>query len=120
MPTLCAPIVFVLSLSLVYRCVHKCTKFINSCARSRRTGWRLFETRDSGVVTLRLHMAAGTYSLEDLADSLCATARWCYTRGWAPATSGNFSVRAGSRVFITPSGLDKGTVAPENLLEVSP
>jgi methylthioribulose-1-phosphate dehydratase len=64
-------------------------------------------------------MVTGTYSLEDLADSLCSTARWCCVRGWAPATSGNFSVRAGSRVFITPSGLDKGVVAPEHLLEVN-
>jgi methylthioribulose-1-phosphate dehydratase len=54
-----------------------------------------------------------------MADALCATARWCYARGWAPATSGNFSMRAGSRVFITPSGLDKGIVAPAHLLEVS-
>jgi methylthioribulose-1-phosphate dehydratase len=56
------------------------------------------------------------------ADALCATARWCYARGWAPATSGNFSVRiAGAvsdHVLITPSGLDKGTVLPEDLLEV--
>lgn len=63
-------------------------------------------------------MVAGNYSLEDLTDSLCDTARWCYERGWAPATSGNFSLRAGGRVFITPSGLDKGTVTASHLLEV--
>jgi methylthioribulose-1-phosphate dehydratase len=63
-------------------------------------------------------MATGPQSLEAIADSLCATARWCYARGWAPATSGNFSVRAGSRVFITPSGLDKGQVTTAHLLEV--
>jgi methylthioribulose-1-phosphate dehydratase len=63
-------------------------------------------------------MVAGNYSLEDLAESLCSTARWCYERGWAPATSGNFSVRSGSRFLITPSGLDKGTVTPTHLLEV--
>lgn len=70
---------------------------------------------------LHLHskMTTGATSLEDLADALCATARWCYGRGWAPATSGNFSVRAGSRVFITPSGLDKGMVTPAHLLEVN-
>ena len=64
-------------------------------------------------------MNPGTTSLEAIADSLCATARWCYGRGWAPATSGNFSVRAGSRIFITPSGLDKGVVTPAHLLEVN-
>lgn len=63
-------------------------------------------------------MVAGNYSLEDITDSLCDTARWCYARGWAPATSGNFSVRAQGRIFITPSGLDKGIVTASHLLEV--
>ena len=49
-------------------------------------------------------------------ESLCATARWCYKRGWVPATSGNFSVRAGNQILITPSGLDKGTVTPADLI----
>jgi methylthioribulose-1-phosphate dehydratase len=56
------------------------------------------------------------------ADALCATVRWCYARGWAPATSGNFSVRvagaADDHVLITPSGLDKATLLPDDLLEV--
>lgn len=52
-------------------------------------------------------------------DQLCATARNCYVRGWVPATSGNFSVRLGSRILITPTGLDKGTLTPEDLLEIS-
>jgi methylthioribulose-1-phosphate dehydratase len=51
-------------------------------------------------------------------DELCATARGCYARGWVPATSGNFSMRSGDRLFITPSGLDKGRLAPEDLLEI--
>jgi methylthioribulose-1-phosphate dehydratase len=62
--------------------------------------------------------------LQSELDSLCATARWCYARGWVPATSGNFSVRsvdgAGERILITPSGLDKGTLTPEHLLEIDP
>jgi methylthioribulose-1-phosphate dehydratase len=55
-------------------------------------------------------------------EALCATARWCYARGWVPATSGNFSVRpfAGepARVLITPSGLDKGALQTADLIEV--
>lgn len=51
-------------------------------------------------------------------DELCAAARACYARGWVPATSGNFSVRAGDRIFITPTGLDKGTLTPADLLEI--
>lgn len=54
------------------------------------------------------------------AESLCATARWCYTQGWVPATSGNFSVRdrEAARILITASGLDKGTLTPDGLLEI--
>jgi methylthioribulose-1-phosphate dehydratase len=56
------------------------------------------------------------------AEALCATARWCYARGWAAATSGNFSVRpfadAPGRVLITPSGLDKGALQPADLIEI--
>jgi methylthioribulose-1-phosphate dehydratase len=51
------------------------------------------------------------------AEALCATARWCYARGWVPATSGNFSVRHGARMLISPSGLDKGLMTPADLLE---
>ena len=43
-------------------------------------------------------------------DELCATAHSCYVRGWVPATSGNFSIRWGSRIYITPTGLDKGLI----------
>src|SRR5580658_9768868 len=57
-------------------------------------------------------------SLALAAESLCATARWCYTQGWVPATSGNFSVRAAGRILVTASGLDKGLLAPAGLLEV--
>jgi methylthioribulose-1-phosphate dehydratase len=58
------------------------------------------------------------HSLEREIDELCATARACYTRGWVPATSGNFSIRWGSRIYITPTGLDKGALTPEDLLEI--
>jgi methylthioribulose-1-phosphate dehydratase len=67
-------------------------------------------------------MALGREALESELERLCATARWCYGRGWVPATSGNFSVRVddgrAQRTFITPSGLDKGVVTPAHLLEV--
>ena len=56
-------------------------------------------------------------SLQRELDQLCATARSCYARGWVPATSGNFSLRWGSRIYITPTGLDKGTLTPDDLLE---
>jgi methylthioribulose-1-phosphate dehydratase len=63
-------------------------------------------------------MVPDTDSLSIAAEALCATARWCYTQGWVPATSGNFSVRQGERILITASGLDKGALTPVGLLEV--
>lgn len=56
--------------------------------------------------------------LDNEIEALCAAARCCYARGWVPATSGNFSVRDGERIFITPTGLDKGTLAAADLLEI--
>jgi methylthioribulose-1-phosphate dehydratase len=63
-------------------------------------------------------LGSATDSREAEIEALCATARWCYARGWVPATSGNFSVRAGARTFITPSGLDKGTLTSGDLLQI--
>ena len=63
-------------------------------------------------------MAPDTDALHSLAESLCHAARWCYTRGWVPATSGNFSVRQGERILVTASGLDKGTLTPAGLIEI--
>ena len=65
-------------------------------------------------------MVPYTHDLQSEVEALCATARWCYARGWVPATSGNFSVRGGVHILITPTGLDKGRLAPEDLLEINP
>ena len=63
-------------------------------------------------------MVQDSHSLHQEIEQLCETTRACYTRGWVPATSGNFSLRWGSRIFITPTGLDKGTLVPAELLEI--
>jgi len=54
------------------------------------------------------------------AEALCAAAHYCASRGWVPATAGNFSFRdkATGRIFITASGLDKGSITPGDLLEI--
>ena len=72
----------------------------------------------NGIAKLFQRMALEVPSLEQEISGLCADARACYERGWVPATSGNFSVRWGSRIFITPTGLDKGTLTPDDLLEI--
>jgi methylthioribulose-1-phosphate dehydratase len=56
-----------------------------------------------------------------LARELCALARDAHARGSVAATSGNFSAvvtREPLRIAITPSGADKGTLAPEDVLEI--
>jgi methylthioribulose-1-phosphate dehydratase len=63
-------------------------------------------------------MTVGPDTISLAAESLCATARWCYSQGWVPATSGNFSVRVDGRILVTASGLDKGLLTPAGLLEL--
>lgn len=70
------------------------------------------------LLNLQAEMIPARASLQDEIEQLCATARSCYGHGWVPATSGNFSMRWETRIFITPTGLDKGTLTPENLLEI--
>jgi methylthioribulose-1-phosphate dehydratase len=63
-------------------------------------------------------MVPDAVSIETEAEALCATAQWCYARGWVPATSGNFSVRdrGTERMLISPSGLNKGVMTRADLL----
>jgi methylthioribulose-1-phosphate dehydratase len=56
-----------------------------------------------------------------LRDDLTAAIHFCYQRGWAAGTGGNFSAvqsRSPLRLLITPSGVDKGKVTGEELLEI--
>jgi methylthioribulose-1-phosphate dehydratase len=52
------------------------------------------------------------------ASALVEVVRRIHARGWAPGTGGNFSVVAGERVLMTPSGIDKGRVTVEDLIEL--
>lgn len=63
-----------------------------------------------------MHSAAPVINSE--LEALCALAHWCSARGWLPATAGNFSVRdaATGQLHISPSGIDKGHMLPEQLL----
>ena len=56
-----------------------------------------------------------------LATELAAVGRLFYGRGWALGTSGNFSAvtsRAPLRLAITSSGVDKGELSAEHILEI--
>jgi methylthioribulose-1-phosphate dehydratase len=49
--------------------------------------------------------------------AVIAAGREASERGWVPATSGNFSVRIDPRrIAITRSGVDKGSLAPTDIL----
>jgi methylthioribulose-1-phosphate dehydratase len=57
-----------------------------------------------------------------VATELAASGRAFYARGWALGTSGNFSAvisREPLRLAITSTGLDKGTLTPEQFLEIN-
>jgi methylthioribulose-1-phosphate dehydratase len=60
-------------------------------------------------------------SMDETAESLCEIGREFYRRGWVFGTSGNFSAKISHsplRLAITSSGLDKGALTPEGLLEI--
>jgi len=57
----------------------------------------------------------------ELAAELATVGRLFYGRGWVLGTSGNFSAVASReplRLAITASGVDKGTLAVEQILEI--
>jgi methylthioribulose-1-phosphate dehydratase len=60
-------------------------------------------------------------SFADLAAQLAEIGRDCYARGWALGTSGNFSAvvnRDPLRLAITTSGVDKGTLSADEIVEI--
>jgi methylthioribulose-1-phosphate dehydratase len=55
----------------------------------------------------------------EVAADLAAIGRFVAARGWVPATAGNFSRRIdGEAAAVTRSGIDKGTIRPEDLVVV--
>lgn len=57
----------------------------------------------------------------DIAEQLAEIARGFYRRGWALGTSGNFSAvvsRNPLRLAITASGIDKGTMTADQIVEI--
>jgi methylthioribulose-1-phosphate dehydratase len=58
--------------------------------------------------------------MDDLKQQLVEISRTCYERGWALATSGNFSVRASSdQILITASSRDKSKLKSEDTVVVN-
>jgi methylthioribulose-1-phosphate dehydratase len=60
-------------------------------------------------------------TLAQLAPQLAEIGRQCYARGWVLGTSGNFSAvvcRDPLRLAITTSGVDKGTLSVDQIVEI--
>src|SRR5690348_10405094 len=57
----------------------------------------------------------------ELRQELADVVREIHAHGWSQGTGGNYGVllsRDTLRILMTPSGIDKGKVAPEALIEV--
>lgn len=64
---------------------------------------------------------AATEARQQLAEALCRTIAGIHRRGWCEGTGGNFSAvlqREPLRLLMAASGVDKGAVQPEGLIEV--
>jgi methylthioribulose-1-phosphate dehydratase len=60
-----------------------------------------------------------THSYLDAARAIVATGRWLDAKGWAPATSGNYSCRVDDGSFaVTVSGRHKGRLTSEDVMRV--
>ena len=69
-------------------------------------------------MVLRMTLHLPTVSDEVAAD-VASIGRFAASRGWVPATSGNFSRRIdATHAAITRSGIDKGNIRPEDLVVV--
>ena len=66
-----------------------------------------------------MNTAALDASLNFAVNAVIAAGRHASRRGWAPATAGNFSVRAGHMLAITRTGRDKGDLEPQDVAVVS-
>src|SRR5262249_17225238 len=48
-------------------------------------------------------------------EQVCELGRELYQLGWLPGRSGSFSIRSGDRIYVPPSGVDKGRLTPEQI-----
>lgn len=59
---------------------------------------------------------------QELIEELVSTVSFLHQRGWAPATSSNYSIRdpESGKKFISQSGIDKGAFNGSHLLQIHP
>lgn len=49
---------------------------------------------------------------------ICSLGRAFYTLGWVSGTGGGISIRAGDRIYMAPSGVQKEALSPEMIYEL--
>ena len=49
-------------------------------------------------------------------EHICQVGRWLWEKNYIGGTDGNISVRLGDRLLVTPAGLSKGHMRPEQLV----
>lgn len=50
---------------------------------------------------------------------ICELCRQFFDAGWVTGTGGSISIRSGEKIFMTPSGVQKERILPEELFEVN-
>lgn len=64
--------------------------------------------------------ATTNHQLNPYAIQLCTLSRWISAKQWAPAGSGQFSIRSNEdSCLITKAGKDKGELSPHDLIQLS-
>lgn len=77
--------------------------------------------RSESEASRRKRVEVAKHRTDDLASELAHIGRIFYERGWVFGTSGNLSAVTSERplrLTITPTGLDKGALEPEQFLEI--
>lgn len=55
---------------------------------------------------------------EEIRSLVCELCRQFYTLGWVTGTGGSISIRSGDKIYMTPSGVQKERIKPEELFIV--
>jgi methylthioribulose 1-phosphate dehydratase/enolase-phosphatase E1 len=55
---------------------------------------------------------------EEVRSLVCELCRQFYEHGWVTGTGGSISIRSGEKIFMTPSGVQKERIKPEELFIV--
>lgn len=97
--------------------------FLLACclsARKKRLGQQTlivlpFKTSQHLAVR-KMNKVANTNQLNPYAIQLCTLSRWISAKQWAPAGSGNFSIRLNDHsALVTPQHQDKAELSPQDL-----